>query len=219
MIMWKLFTIYIDNMDLMGPLMTREKCMPKKHVMPHVYNLHEGSPSSSIIFTINDETSSAYKDSLVITLWVGSYDVCMIFVDTGSSVDLIFLIIMKALEIKDNDIIKKEFPLVGFNGNITYVIGILVLPVMVRGSIVIINFVVIDVLTHYDAILRRPWVYKIRAIPSTIYQVNKYHTKKGIREIKGDQKKAKSCYNEARCHKVATTIRVTLKMSKKMIRE
>lgn len=55
-------------MDLMGPLMTREKCMPKKHVMLHVYNLHEGSPSSSIIFTISDETSSPYKDFLVITL-------------------------------------------------------------------------------------------------------------------------------------------------------
>lgn len=57
---------------------------------------------------------------------------------------------------KDNDITKKEVPLVGFNSSITYTVGTVILLVMVIGSIIMTSFVVIDVLIHYNAILGRP---------------------------------------------------------------
>lgn len=63
---------------------------------------------------------------------------------------------MKALVVKYSDITKKELPLVGFNRNTTYVNGIVVLSIMVTESIIMTNFVVIDVSIHYNAILGIP---------------------------------------------------------------
>lgn len=76
----------------------------------------------------------------------------------------------------DNDISKKEMPLVGCNNNTTYVIGIVVLKVMVIASITMMNFMVIDVPINYNTIHRRPWIHKIKVIISTYHQVIKYLT-------------------------------------------
>lgn len=119
-----------------------------------IYNLHEWSPSTSIIFTSNDKMSSPYKDSLVFMLWVGSCDGYRILIYTKSSIDLLFLIDMQELWVKDSNITKKKMPLVEFNSTI-YAIRMVVLLVNVTGSIIKMNFVVIDIPAHYNTILGR----------------------------------------------------------------
>lgn len=96
--------------------------------------------------------------------------------------DLFFLTIMKAPGVKNGDITKK-LPLLGFNSSIIYVFGTMVLPIMVIRLIIMTNFVIIHVPTHYNAILERPWTPKIKAIQSTFHQVIKYSYGKCIEEI------------------------------------
>lgn len=55
---------------------------------------------------------------------------------------------IQVLGVEDRKITKKEFPLVGFNSNTTYVVRTVALPIMVTSSIVMIKFVRIDVLAH-----------------------------------------------------------------------
>lgn len=84
---------------------------------------------------------------------MGSHDACNILVDIGSLVDFLFLTNIQVLVMKDRDITIKEMPLVGFKFNTTYIIGMVVLPVMVPNSIIMVNIVIIDIPAHYNAIL------------------------------------------------------------------
>lgn len=40
----------------------------------------------------------------------------------------------------------------------------------------------------YNIILERPWIHKMGAIPLILYQVIKFLSKWGIRQIRGDQR-------------------------------
>lgn len=55
--------------------------------------------------------------------------------------------------------------LVGFNNSTIYAVGTVILPIMVTISITMTNFVVIDILSNYNAILGKPWIHKIKVIP------------------------------------------------------
>lgn len=94
-------------------------------------------------------------------------------------------------------IVKKEMPLVRFNNSITYALGTIKLIVMVKGYVVMVNFVVVDAPAHYNQTLCRSWIHKMRAVPFTYHQVIKYPTEGGIMDVRGDQKKAHKCYNVA----------------------
>lgn len=57
---------------------------------------------------------------------------------------------------------------------------------MVTRSIFMTKFMVIDVPTHYNTILGRSWIQKVKVIILIFYQVIQYPTKKGIKEIRGN---------------------------------
>lgn len=109
-----------------------------------------------------------------------------IMIDTRISVDLFFLTTIKALGLKEFDIVKEKLPLVRFNINTTYAIGTMVLLIMEKGIIVMTIFVVIDVLKHYNTILGRPWIHTMRGVPSSFHQVIKSLTDEGLSEKKGN---------------------------------
>ena len=44
-----------------------------------------------------------------------------------------------------------------------------------------------------NAILGRPWLHKMRAVPSTLHQRLRFPTPEGIMEIRSDQVIAKQC--------------------------
>ena len=113
-------------------------------------------PPVEIIFSEKEETLSYHEDPLVITLRIRSYDVYQIMIDMESSVDLLFITTIRALGVKDSDIINIELLLVGFNNSTTYANGMVVLLVMAKKVLKMINFVSIDVPAHYIDILGRP---------------------------------------------------------------
>ena len=57
-----------------------------------------------------------------------------------------------------------------------------------------VNFLVVDCLSLYNAIIRRPTLNSWRATTSTYHLFVKFPTEYGIGEVQGDQLAARECY-------------------------
>ena len=89
-------------------------------------------------------------------------------------------------------------PSIAFNGVETQVEGIIQLP-MTMGQepcevTQMLNFLVIKVVTSYNAILGRTGINAFQAVASTYHMKIKFSAKNGIGMEKGDQILARSCY-------------------------
>ncbi|XP_028099678.1 uncharacterized protein LOC114299190 [Camellia sinensis] len=83
--------------------------------------------------------------------------------------------------------------MVGFNRTPTWPLGAINLEVQAGPRNVSIEFRVIDYSSPYNAILGRPWLHAMRAIPSTLHQLLRFPTEQWIEEVRGDQVQAKNC--------------------------
>jgi hypothetical protein len=92
-------------------------------------------------------------------------------------------------------------PLVGFTGEQVQTMGVISLPITCgaspRDSTVMVDFLVIDRSSAYNAIIGHPALNKLKAITSTYHLMMKFPTKGGIGELKGNQVVARRCYNES----------------------
>ncbi|XP_058220297.1 uncharacterized protein LOC131330652 [Rhododendron vialii] len=89
-------------------------------------------------------------------------------------------------------------PLVGFAGTPVYPAGQIALPITMgeeRSEITrMIDFIVVDCPSAYNAILGRTTLNKIGAIISTYHLMIKFPTSEGVACVRGDQKAARECY-------------------------
>ncbi|XP_074299254.1 uncharacterized protein LOC141630315 [Silene latifolia] len=131
--------------------------------------------------------SDIHHDGLVITMQIGTARVLRILVDGGSSVNLIMLDVLKAMKVDGNQILKKSNVLVGFIGETKNTLREIYLPTYVEGVSSYEIFGVLNCLSSYNAVLGRPWVHNVRAIPSTYNQCVKIPTEWGIATIKETQ--------------------------------
>lgn len=100
------------------------------------------------------------------------------------------------MEIVESLIVRKQTMLVGFSGEQTFSLGE-VLHVYAEGVNLPTKFLVVDSPSPYNVILGRPWIYDMKAVPSTYHQVIRFPTKWGVREIRGTQQAVRDCYCSA----------------------
>ena len=62
-------------------------------------------------------------------------------------------------------------------------------------SIVMVDFLVVDRPSAYNAIIGRPRLHKLRAATSTYHLMMKFPIEEGVGKIKGDQLAVRRCYN------------------------
>ncbi|KAG7572509.1 Ribonuclease H-like superfamily [Arabidopsis suecica] len=158
-----------------------------------------------------------HDDALVITLDVANLEVTRCLIDTGSSVDLIFLSTLQRMGISKADIIGPPAPLVAFTSDTSMSLGNIKLPVLAAGVPKIVEFIVFDRPAAYNIILGTPWIYQMKAIPSTYHQCVKFPTPAGIGTIRGDKETSHSCYlmgypsnNEAKYEALLAGLRLAL---------
>ncbi|KAG7564134.1 Ribonuclease H-like superfamily [Arabidopsis suecica] len=125
---------------------------------------------------------------------VANFEVTRCLIDTGSSVDLIFLSTLQRMGISKADIIGPPAPLVAFTSDTSMSLGNIKLPVLAAGVPKIVEFIVFDRPAAYNIILGTPWIYQMKAIPSTYHQCVKFPTPGGFGTIQGDQETSRSCY-------------------------
>ncbi|KAG7588706.1 Ribonuclease H-like superfamily [Arabidopsis suecica] len=134
-----------------------------------------------------------HDDALVITLDVANFEVSRILIDTGSSVDLIFLGTLERMGISRADTVGPPSPLVAFTSKSAMSLGTIKLPVLAKNVSKIVDFVVFDKPAAYNIILGTPWIYQMKAVPSTYHQCIKFPTPSGVETIRGSQEASRTC--------------------------
>nr|XP_016503143.1 PREDICTED: uncharacterized protein LOC107821232 [Nicotiana tabacum] len=130
----------------------------------------------SIIFDKLDTNGLAFPhyDALVITLRILNTDVRRIMVDDKSGTYIIHPRVLTQMKLED--IVPRYITLTGFNNAVKRTSGEITLPILAGGVTLETTFHIMDQDMAYNAIIGRPWIHTMRAIPSSLYQVIKFPT-------------------------------------------
>nr|XP_009783704.1 PREDICTED: uncharacterized protein LOC104232252 [Nicotiana sylvestris]XP_016509345.1 PREDICTED: uncharacterized protein LOC107826826 [Nicotiana tabacum] len=79
----------------------------------------------------------------------------------------------------EDRIVPRCITLTGFNNAIEQTFGEIAQPVLAGGITLETMIHIMDQDTTYNAIIGQPWIYAIKAIPSSLYQVIKFPTLRG----------------------------------------
>ena len=101
--------------------------------------------------------------------------------------------LLRGLGLKNEDISEYTTPLVGFDGGLVIPEGRITLPVSMEGKEVAVTFIIVASFSPYTAILGRPWIHAMEAVPSTLHVKVKFPTENGITVVRGSQKVARQC--------------------------
>ncbi|VFQ80482.1 unnamed protein product [Cuscuta campestris] len=153
-----------------------------------------------IVFTDRDlpPTGEDHNGPLVITMDINGVDVARVLVDTGISVNILYLETFQKLRLCRTQLEPLKNPLSGFTGDTVEAEGYIVLPVELRSGEKTVwkrmRFIVVDIKCVHNAILGRPGINKVGAVISMPHLCMKFHTPDGVGEVKGDQRNARECY-------------------------
>ncbi|XP_075475268.1 uncharacterized protein LOC142506018 [Primulina tabacum] len=146
------------------------------------------------------EVSLPHNDALVIQARVANYDVLRVFVDNGSSINVIFKEALVQMDLHEYPLESVETALFGFAGHVVYPEGEITLPLTLgSGNLrktVMTVFTVVDAPSSYNIILGRPAMNEMRAVASTYHQKIKFPIRGQVGEVKGDQPSSRKCYGE-----------------------
>ena len=126
-----------------------------------------------------------HSDALVVIAQINGFLVKRVMVDQGSGADVMYPDLFKGLELKSQDLIKYDTPLVSFDGRVVIPEGQISLPVNMEGNEVMVTFIVVNSFSPYTAILGRPWIHAMGAIPSTLHVKVKFCTEQGVAVVQG----------------------------------
>ncbi|XP_050249319.1 uncharacterized protein LOC126696678 [Quercus robur] len=145
-------------------------------------------------------TIQPHNDALVITFRIGGYDMKRVMVDQGSAAEIIYPDLYKGLNLRPDDLIAYDSPLVSFDGKTIIPRGQIRLPVQAGSEVVEVNFIVVDAYSPYTTIVARTWLHALEAVSSTLHQKMKYPSGVRIEEIVGSQSTARQCLVAAILH-------------------
>ncbi|XP_075663112.1 uncharacterized protein LOC142632624 [Castanea sativa] len=138
-------------------------------------------------------TTQPHHDALIVMARVRGFIVKRIMIDQGSGIDVMYPNLYQGLSLKKEDLSKYDTPLMGFDGHMVILEGQISHPVIMGGREVLVTFIVVASSSPYTAILGRPWIHDIGAMPFTLHVKVKFRTEEGITVIRGDQQAAKQC--------------------------
>ena len=135
-----------------------------------------------------------HYDALVLTICINSFDVHRVLVDPGSVADLLHFPAFKQMKIPIDHLHSPCRILSGFNGETTLSIGDITFYVKAGPVTHQVLFSMVEDLGPYNAILGRPWLHAMKAVPSTYHQTISYLTEAGQVDLQGSQLAARQCY-------------------------
>ncbi|XP_028069356.1 uncharacterized protein LOC114271888 [Camellia sinensis] len=149
--------------------------------------------STKISFSNEDMTwvHHPHNDALVVILQIGEFDVKMILIDLGSSIEILYYELFKKLGLSHEALLNVEYPLYGFNSSPVFSLGCIFLSVKAGETVHQVKFQVVNVPSPYNAIMGRTWLHQMEAVPSTFHQVLRFPKANIVKTIRGDQIMAK----------------------------
>ena len=143
-------------------------------------------------------------------LRLGGFLVKRFMIDWGSRAEIMYLDLCRGLGLKDEDLIKYDTPLIGFDRKMVMLVGQIKLLMVTKGKEAMMNFIVVHAFSSYIAILAWPWIHAIGAVPSTLHLKVKFLTKQGIVVVRGDQSVAWQCLVAGINHKIKQNEQIEL---------
>ncbi|XP_074557051.1 uncharacterized protein LOC141813040 [Curcuma longa] len=132
-----------------------------------------------------------HDDALVIHATVANYDIARVFVDTGSSVNIIFRRAFDQMQIDEVDLQPMATSLFGFTGNEVQPLGQITLAISLGEESLRrtrrVPFTIVDAPSAYNVILGRPTLSAFSAVVSTYHQKMKFSVGDRVGEARGDQ--------------------------------
>ncbi|XP_077249071.1 uncharacterized protein LOC143888492 [Tasmannia lanceolata] len=129
---------------------------------------------------------------------IANFETPRILVDNGSSADILYYHAFKQLGIKDDLLKPSTTKLYGFAREVVRVVGSIELHVLMGNAppqaTAMVDFLVVNTPSVYNAILGRPGQNLLKAIPSAYHQKMKFITPRGLGKVKGDQIRSRECY-------------------------
>ena len=101
--------------------------------------------------------------------------------------------LFRGLGLKKEDLSRYDTSLVGFDGQVVIPQGQISLLMNMEGKEVTVAFIVVASFSPYTAILGRPWIHAMEAVPSTLHVKIKFCTEQGIAIVRGSQQAARQC--------------------------
>ena len=92
----------------------------------------------------------------------------------------------KRLNLRPEDLTPYDSPLVSFKGKTVNPMGQIRLPIQIYSDMVDVDFIMVDAYSPYTAIIARPWLHALGAVPSSLHQKVKYPSEGQVKEIVGD---------------------------------
>ncbi|XP_064983554.1 uncharacterized protein LOC135624013 [Musa acuminata AAA Group] len=151
-----------------------------------------------ISFGTGEEERSHHDDALVISIQIANARVKRVMVNTGSSVDILYLDAFKKLDLPTEDLIPMSSALTGFTGDSISLLGTTTLPVTIgeepRTKTIMTTFMVVNLPSAYNVILGCPTLNKLKAVVSTYHRAIKFPTSAGVGESRSDPGESRRCY-------------------------
>ncbi|XP_074570551.1 uncharacterized protein LOC141827208 [Curcuma longa] len=142
--------------------------------------------------------SLPHDDALVIRATIANYDVARIFIDTGSSVNVLYKDAFNRMQIDRDQLQPMTTSLFGFSGHEVRPLGQIQLPLSLGEEPLrrtrSILFTVVDAPSSYNVILGRPALSSFEAVVSTFHQKIKFPVQGQVGVVSGDQGMARNCY-------------------------
>ncbi|XP_070056265.1 uncharacterized protein [Nicotiana tomentosiformis] len=149
------------------------------------------------ILSFSDEDAKwimqPHNDALVIYVLMNKTQVKCVLIDPGSLANIIRSRVVEQLGLQDQ-VMPVTLVLNGFNMACETTKGEIILAVNVVGTIQEMKFHMIEGDMRYNAIFGRPWIRNMRAVPSTLHQVLKFPTPKGIKAVCGEKPAANEMF-------------------------
>ncbi|XP_062118667.1 uncharacterized protein LOC133832323 [Humulus lupulus] len=143
------------------------------HTVNLVTSEDRSYPASVIAFTDDDlqGVHLPHDNPLVISLQVDHCQLGRVLVDGGSGVDILFWEAFQKMGLEENQIRPSTTPILGFNSQRVYPKGLVRLTVVVAERTLPVDFLTIDSITSYNAIMGRNWIHRMQGVVSTLHQL------------------------------------------------
>ncbi|GKU96421.1 hypothetical protein SLEP1_g9660 [Rubroshorea leprosula] len=157
---------------------------------PSDYKRAEGEP----------DIMMPHADPFVATVHIGNHNVNKVFIDTGSSPDILYWGCFQKMQLNPSSLQKHEGPIYGFDNQPVPVEGVITLPIYVgsepRFRMASVTFLVVKMESAFNAILGRATLCELKAVVSQPHLCMKFPTPQGVGVLKGNQKMARACYQD-----------------------
>ncbi|XP_042401305.1 uncharacterized protein LOC121991361 [Zingiber officinale] len=139
-----------------------------------------------------------HDGALIIKVIIANSCVARVFVDTGSSVNVLFRSTFEEMQIDASELQPVATSLYGFTSNEVRSMGQIKL-VISLGSEPLVRarrgtFLVVDSPSSYNVILGRPALHEFRMVISTFHQKIKFPVGDQVGEVRGEQRVSRRCY-------------------------